>query len=239
MLMPRALGIGFYDAAGAPLWVAEDYDGPDPAPLVALALAQVPPATTGRIDGFSQDPEGAPAYLFRLRNGEGDVIAVAALLTRDGDNRPYSFVQSLVQPALECLQRELEARTSFDSLTRDLRSRDDDLELLLKMAPEDPDNPEAGDELGVMIQACVDHLGCLLGALVVPERNVAICKAPLGERPQVEILTKIHRHLLNWAQLQRRNLVINKIKVRPIELPPCKILATPVRHASEIGRAHV
>jgi len=34
------------------------------------------------------------------------------------------------------------------------------------------------------------------------------------------------------VQLQRRNLVINKIKVRPIELPPYKILATPVRHAS-------
>ena len=137
-----------------------------------------------------------------------------------------------MQPALECLQRELESRVSVDTLTRDLRSRDDDLELLLKMAPEDPDNPEAGDELGVMVQTCVDHLGCLLGALVVPERNVAICKAPRGERPQVEILTKIHRHLLNWVQLQRRNLVINKIKVRPIELPPYKILCTPVRHAS-------
>ena len=180
----------------------------------------------------ARNTKGAPAYVFRLRNGEGDVIAVATLLTRDGENRPYSFVQSLVQPALECLQRELESRASVDTLTRDLRSRDDDLELLLKMAPEDPDNPEAGDELGVMVQTCVDHLGCLLGALVVPERNVAICKAPRGERPQVEILTKIHRHLLNWVQLQRRNLVINKIKVRPVELPPYKILCTPVRHAS-------
>jgi diguanylate cyclase (GGDEF)-like protein len=232
MLMPRALGIGFYDARGVPLWLADDYDGPDPAPLVAMALERAAPATTARIDGFSHDHEGAPAYVFRLRNGEGDVIAVATLLTRDGENRPYGFVQTLVQPALECLQRELEARVSFDTLTRDLRSRDDDLELLLKMAPEDPDNPEAGDELGVLVQTCVDHLGCLLGALVVPERGVAICKAPRGERPQVEILTKVHRHLLNWVQLQRRNLVINKIKVRPIELPPYKILATPVRHAS-------
>ncbi len=217
---------------GAPLWVAAGYDGPDPAPLVAAALAEIPPATTSRIDGFSQDHEGAPAYVFRLRSDEGDVIAIATLLTRDGENRPYSFVQNLVQPALECLQRELEARTSVDVLTRDLRSRDDDLDLLLKMAPEDPDSPEAGDELGVMVQTCVDHLGCLLGALVVPERGIAICKAPRGERPQVEILTKIHRHLLNWAQLQRRNLVINKIKVRPVELPPYKILCTPVRHAS-------
>ena len=230
--MPRALGIGFYDANGVPLWVAEGYDGPDPAPLVAAALADVPPATTGRIDGFMQDHEGAPAYVFRLRNDEGNVIAVATLLTRDGEDRPYSFVQSMVQPALECLQRELESRASVDVLTRDLRSRDDDLELLLKMAPDDPDSPMQGDELGVLVQTCVDHLGCLLGALVVPERNVAVCKAPRGERPQVEILTKIHRHLLNWAQLQRRNLVINKIKVRPIELPPYKILCTPVRHAS-------
>jgi diguanylate cyclase (GGDEF)-like protein len=232
MLMPRALGIGFYDARGAALWVADGYDGPDPAPLVAAALASVPPSTTARIDGFVQDHEGAPAYVFRIRGEEGGVIAVATLLTRDSENRPYSFVQSLVQPALECLQRELESRASVDSLTVELRSRDDDLDLLLKMAPEDPDSPEAGDELGVMVQTCVDHLGCLLGALVVPERNIAICKAPRGERPQIEILTKIHRHLLNWVQLQRRNLVINKIKVRPIELPPYKILATPVRHAS-------
>jgi diguanylate cyclase (GGDEF)-like protein len=232
MLMPRALGIGFYDVKGSPLWLAGGYEGPDPAPLVATALERVPPATTGRIDGFSQDHEGAPAYVFRLRDNEGEVIAIATLLTRDGENRPFSFVQSLVGPALECLQRELEARASLDTLARDLQSRDDDLELLLKMAPTDPDSPQAGDELGVLVQTCVDHLGCTLGALVVPERNIAICKAPRGERPQVELLTKIHRHLLNWAQLQRRNLVINKIKVRPIELPPYKILCTPVRHAS-------
>lgn len=232
MLMPRALGIGFYDARGVALWVADGYEGPDPAPLVAAALERVPPQTTGRIDGFVQDHEGAPAYVFRIRDDEGGVIAVATLLTRDTENRPYSFVQSLVQPALECLQRELESRANVDNLTVELRSRDDDLELLLKMAPEDPDSPEAGDELGVMVQNCVDHLGCRLGALVVPERNIAICRAPRGERPQLELLTKIHRHLLNWVQLQRRNLVINKIKVRPIELPPYKILATPVRHGS-------
>src|SRR5687767_8447122 len=83
MLMPRAVGIGFYDAGGAPLWIADGYDGPDPAPLVEVALGNVPPATTGRIDGFTQEHEGSPAYVFRLRNGEGEVIAIATLLTRD------------------------------------------------------------------------------------------------------------------------------------------------------------
>jgi diguanylate cyclase (GGDEF)-like protein len=232
MLMPRAVGIGFYDAHGRLLWAAEDYDGPDPAPLVTAALARVPPATTGRIDGFSQDHEGAPAYVFRLRGNEGEVIAVALLLTRDAENRAFSLVHALVLPALECLQRELEGRLNVEGLTRDLQARDEDLELLLKMAPNDPASPMAGDELGVLVQTCVDHLGCHLGALVVPERNIAVCKARRGERPQVELLTKIHRHLLNWVQLQRRNLVINKLKVRPVELPPYKILCTPVRHAS-------
>jgi diguanylate cyclase (GGDEF)-like protein len=232
MLMPRAVGIVFYDAQGQLLWAAEGYDGPDPAPLAAIALEQVPPATTGRIDGFSQDHEGAPAYVFRLRGNDGGVVALAILLTRDGENRPFSLVQSLVGSALECLQRELESRLSVEGLTRDLQTRDDDLNLLLKMAPSDPNSPQSGDELGVLVQTCVDHLGCHLGALVVPERGIAICKGPRGERPEVELLTKIHRHLLNWAQLQRRNLVINKIKVRPIELPPYKILSTPVRHAS-------
>ncbi len=232
MLMPRAVGIGFYDADGKPMWVADGYEGPDPLPLVRAALSDVPPATTARIDGFSQDHEGAPAYVFRLRDRDGGVIAVATLLTRDNENRPYTFVQHLVQPALECLQRELDARTSLGELSRDLRARDDDLDLLLRITPDEADGAPQGDELGTLVQACVDHLGCALGALVVPERNIAICRAPAGQKPQVEILTRIHRHLLNWAQLQRRNLTINRGRARPVELPPFKILSAPIRHAS-------
>ncbi len=180
MLVPRASGIGFYDARGTALWVSDNYDGPDPQPVVEQALAKVPPATTGQIDGFSRNFEGAPAYAFRLRDDAGHVIAVAVLLVRDGEERPYSFIQHLAQPALECLSRELLARSTLGIMSRDLRARDDDLDLLLKVAPDDPDNPEQGDELGLLVQTCVDHLGCTLGALVVPERNVALCKATVG-----------------------------------------------------------
>jgi hypothetical protein len=223
MLMPRAVGIAFYDADGRPMWVADGYEGPDPLPLVRAALSGVPPATTARIDGFSQDHEGAPAYVFRLRDSEGAVIAVATLLTRDIENHPYSFVQHLVQPALECLQRELEARNSLGELSRDLRARDDDLNLLLRITPDEADGAPQGDELGTLVQACVDHLGCALGALVVPERNIAICRAPAGQKPQVEILSRIHRHLLNWAQLQRRNLTINRVRTRPVDSDPPRL----------------
>jgi diguanylate cyclase (GGDEF)-like protein len=232
MLVPRASGIGFYDARGAALWVSQNYDGPDPRPVVEEALAKALPVTTAQIDGFSRNFEGAPAYAFRLRDDSGRLIAVAVLLERDGDERPYSFIQQLAQPALECLARELLARSRLGVLSRDLRARDDDLDLLLKVAPEDPDNPEHGDELALLVQTCVDHLGCSLGALVVPERNVALCKSQSGSRPQVSVLTATHRHLLNWAQLQRRTLLINKVNKTDGGLPPVKILSVPVRHAS-------
>jgi diguanylate cyclase (GGDEF)-like protein len=231
MLVPRASGIAFYDARGTPLWVAGGYDGPDPAPVVEQALAKAPPATTAQIDGVAIDFEGAPAYAFRLRDDRGGIIAVAVLLTRDGENRPYSFIHHLVAPALECLQRELLARASLGTMVRDLQSRDEDLDLLLKVAPEDPQSPQQADELGLIVQTCVDHLDCVLGALVVPERNVAICKAPADGKPQVAILTATHRHMLNWATLQRRNLLVNKVSANA-GLPAYKILSVPVRHAS-------
>ncbi len=231
MLVPRASGIAFYDFRGTPLWVSDGYDGPDPQPVVERALGNVPPATTGQIDGLALDFEGSPGYAFRLRDDAGQVIAVAVLLTRDGESRPYSFVHHLVAPALECLQRELLARTSLGAMARDLQTRDEDLDVLLKVVPEDPDSPHHADELGMTVQTCVDHLGCMLGALVVPERNVAICKAPEGARPNVTVLTATHRHLLNWATLQRRNLLLNKAGGTP-GLPAKKILSVPVRHAS-------
>jgi diguanylate cyclase (GGDEF)-like protein len=232
MLVPRASGIGFYDMNGTPLWVSEHYDGPDPQPVVEEALANAPPATTAAIDGYTRDFAGAPAYAFRMRNDSGQVIAVATLMTRDGETRPYSFVLQLVQPALECLQRELVARTVLGTMSRDLQSRDDDLDLLLQVAPEDPQNPQQADELGLLVQTCVDHLDCVLGALVVPERNVAICKSKTGTKPLVSILTATHRHLLNWSQLQRRTLLVNNADAAPGGLPPYKILSVPVRHSS-------
>jgi hypothetical protein len=42
MLVPRAVGIAFYDARAWPLWTCDSYDGPDPQPIVDQALTQAP-----------------------------------------------------------------------------------------------------------------------------------------------------------------------------------------------------
>jgi len=229
-LMPGASGIAVYDARGTPLWVGSEYHGPDPQPLVDAALGEAPPLTTAEVDGFTRDHEGSPAYVFRVRNDHGEVIAVCCLITRDSEKRPYSLVLALVRPVLECLKRELDARASVGALARNLEAHDHDLALLLEM----PCDAGPGDELGALTQKCLDHLGCELAALVVPERNIAICKAPPGVKPRADVLTRMHRHLLNWAQLQRRPLIVNRLAVPmdPETRPPFRILSVPLRHAS-------
>lgn len=231
-LVPKAAGIGFYDARGARLWFLDGYDGPEPQPLVDEALAKAPPANSAEIEGFMRDFHGAPAYAFRLRNEQGEVTAVAILLTRSAEDKPLSFISHLVKPALECLARELSIRHLVQVMSDELAARDGDLDLLLKVAPDDVGTPQQADELGALVQACVDHLGCELCALVVPERSIAVCKAPAGTKPAVSVLTATHRHLFNWAQLQRRPLVINKANATPGGLPRYKILSLPIRHAA-------
>lgn len=229
MLMPRASGIAFYDARSTPLWVSDQYDGPDPQPLVDAALHEAPPLTTAEIDGFAREFEGSPAYLFRVRDEHGRVIAICAMLTRDAETRPYSFVLSLVRPALECLRRELEARASVGALSRNIESHDQDLSLVLAA----PAASASNEDLGALAQRTVEHLGCELGAIVVPERAIALCRAPAGMKPRLDVLTRTHRHLLNWAQLQRRSMIVNRAaQGADSALPPFKILSVPIRHAS-------
>lgn len=229
-LIPGASGIAVYDARGTPLWIGSEYHGPDPQPLVEVALGEAPPLTTAEVDGFARDHEGSPAYAFRVRNDHGEVIAVCCLITRDSERRPYSLILALVRPVLECLKRELDARASVGALARNLEAHDHDLALLLEM----PCDEGPGDELGALTQKCLDHLGCELAALVVPERGIAVCKAPAGVRPRADVLTRIHRQLLNWAQLQRRALIVNRVAAPadPATLPPFRILSVPVRHPS-------
>ena len=54
--------------------------------------------------------------------------------------------------------------------------RDRDLELLLGAAQEESANGDATDDFAELVQGCVDHLGCTVGALLIPDKNIAVCR---------------------------------------------------------------
>ena len=235
MLMPRALSVDVFDADGERRWSSSDVHSSDLLPLVAEARR----GSGGTQEGlFRQLEDGTPVYLFRLSDETNDVVAIVTVTARNDnhDVRPWSFVHSLLRPALEILQRELSAEVSIGQLSHHLEVRDKDLDLLVAITSEGQQTSEEvedeADEVRWIVQRSIDHLGCLFGALVIPEKSIAICRAAPGApaSQSTEVLTRTHRHLLTWAQLQGKTLVVNKVAAssHPDALP-YKILCCPVR----------
>ena len=239
MLLPRASSIDIFDMDGVQCFSGSDVDSADLQPLVDRArLAQA-----GAEEGiFAQIDEDTPVYLFRLCEESGELLAVLAVTCRSdgGAARPWSFVHSLLRPALECLQRELVAQENIGELSRHLETRDKDLDLLLAITADSAtDSADAGtddtDELRWIVQRSIDHLNCLFGALVIPDKGIAICRAARGVNgaQSADVLTRTHRHLLTWARLQGKTLVVNKVAASGDALP-YKILSCPVRQNSKV-----
>jgi diguanylate cyclase (GGDEF)-like protein len=235
MLWPRASSIDIFDLDGVQRWSSSDLDCADLRPLVERARSVQPGAEDGI---FAEIDEDTPVYLFRLQDPGGELLAVLAVICR-GDGtpaKPWSFMHSLLRPALECLQRELVAQESIGELNRHLATHDKDLDLLLAITADNGENDEPADdtdELRWIVQRSIDHLDCLFGALVIPDKGIAICRAASGASgsQSAEVLTRTHRHLLTWARLQGKTLVVNKVAASGDALP-YKILSCPVRQAA-------
>jgi diguanylate cyclase (GGDEF)-like protein len=238
MLLPRAQSIVIYDRLGITVW-AGDGDGTDLEALQQQAQ-RAELAAPGSIEqGFAEPLPGEQvAYLFALREPAGAMIGSVALVSRESgrDARPFTLVHGLLRPALQCLERELAAQSSIGDLQRSLVLRDRDLELLLGAAQDDADGANSTDDFARLVQGCVDHLGCAVGALLIPDKNIAVCRTSGDTPPRLgaEILTRTHRQVLGWAQLHRQTMTSNvPHETGPFANVPYKILAYPVMHGAQ------
>jgi diguanylate cyclase (GGDEF)-like protein len=238
MLLPRAHAIAVYDRLGVAVWENEG-DQTDLEMLLqqASTAEQAQRGATGA--GFAEPLPGEQiAYFFVLRDAAGEMIGGVGMVSRESSRepRPFGLVQGLLRPALQCLERELAAQSSIGDLQRSLVVRDRDLELLLGAAHEEADGGNSTDDFAKLVQGCVDHLGCAVGALLIPDKNIAVCRTASDTPPRVgaEILTRAHRHVLGWAQLHRQTMTSNAPPATgPFANIPYKILACPVMHGAQ------
>ena len=240
MLMPRAQSIAIYDRMGLPVWSNDGLDAPELHHHVQEALTRELGDPADRNEGFCEpvDREHS-AYIFMLRDAEAALLGAVGLVCREsshrGEVRPFSLVHGLLRPALECLQRELGSQYSIGDLQRSLQVRDGDLELLLGAAQDETAGGESTDDFARLIQGCVDHLGCSVGALLIPDKNIAVCRTGQDTPPRVgaDVLTRTHRHLIAWTQLHRQTMTANRpIANSPFGPVPYKILSCPVMHGA-------
>src|SRR5260221_10291889 len=146
--------------------------------------------------------------------------------------RPLNYVQPLIQPALECLRREMLLRLQLGSREQDLGGRERDLSLMLEMSSQSASQNDA-DEFGLILKTGLDHMNCALAALWVPEKAVVLTLTRSGQPMAPQALQRAQQHLMAWMLLQQRTIVVNRIsKPAPNAAAPYKILACPVRHPS-------
>ncbi|HTY49606.1 MAG TPA: EAL domain-containing protein [Steroidobacteraceae bacterium] len=229
-LLPRASSIALYSADGQLRW-SSDTTGPDVTAVVegVLPAAKADAAAVGdvRIIG------GQAGYLFWLRHDEGALLAGVAVLCRssssESEPRSFAFVHSLLRPALECLRRDLLAREAAGELGERADALERDLDMILADAT-GSGRADGNEELKQLIQRVLEHEGCLMVALLVPEKGIAFLRGARDTRPDSQLVARTHRQFLTMAQTRADPQVINNFALGSApDAPRYRVLVCPVR----------
>jgi diguanylate cyclase (GGDEF)-like protein len=238
MLMPSLRGVVVHDGFSNLVWASDEWDLADEPDLIKEVIANAL-SDAAEFAGVVRTLDADRAvYSFALRGEHIELLGVVSLIARlsgkQTEARPLQTVRQLVQPALECLRRELSLRSRLGSRERDLDVRERDLDLMLEISSHQSAAASDSDEFGLIMKTGLERMGCALAALWVPDKNIALSLTRSGQPMSAESLQRAERHLMAWMQLQQRTIVINHIsKVASDVAAPYKILACPVRHPSE------
>ena len=224
MLLPSAGSTAIYDSAGELLWCSDGYERPDLRALLDSLRSDGDETlvSQGRV---CTTAAGVPSFVAALRSEEGQCLGSIVVELSQGQTTRYagSMVASLLRPILDCLQ----SRMSLEHTVLTSHHEDDDssLDLLLTVDEHDREDASALDKL---LTHCAQHLGCAMGAISIPDANLTV-SCFLDERIATsQLLDRTQRHLLAWAQLNDRPMVVNRI-TNAAEMAAYKILSCPIR----------
>ena len=228
LLLPRMRNFAVHDGFANQIWATPDWH-------VEIANDFV----TETISAALQDEADIPAlgrevdndsalYSFVLRTDSHEILAVVslevAIPANQGGARPVKALRPFVQPALECLRRELSLRDA--AMAGERRDGPRPQVVPLPVAPAND-----LDALDSILRQGFGYVGCALAALWVPERKVSLSLTPSGKRLSPQLLRIPEQQLWQAMQQEPRTIIINQA------LPPgaqaagttvYKVLACPV-----------
>ena len=236
MLMPSVGSVVVHDGFANLVWSSDEGDLSDSPEIVKEAISNALSEGSefaGIVRTLDAD---RVVYSFAVRGEQIELLGVISMIARlsgkQTEARPLNYVRPLIQPALECLRREMLLRLQLGSREQDLGRREGDLSLMLEMSSQSASQNDA-DEFGLILKTGLDHMQCALAALWVPEKAIVLTHTRSGQPMAPEALQRAQQHLMAWMQLQQRTIVVNRIsKVVTNGAAPYKILACPVRHPS-------
>ena len=213
MLLPSARSVALYDTRTELVWCSDGYARPD---LRALLDQQRPGDGTAR-GNVETTSDGIPVFVSMLRGAGAKPLGSLIVELGGGSSRsPPSMVVSMLRPVLDCLESQLDLERS--TLAAD---RSAGLDLLLRVDGHDQPETSALQEL---LNHCAKELRCLMGALLVPDKNLELSWASEASSAESKLLDRTQKHLLAYARLNNRPMVIN----RPGAGAAYKILSCPL-----------
>ncbi|HEX9877046.1 MAG TPA: bifunctional diguanylate cyclase/phosphodiesterase [Gammaproteobacteria bacterium] len=235
MLLPRCGGIAVYGADRELLWCSDGCERPDLRSLLDDTEAERI-SRGGSIRAVSGSDS---AFVYVLRNEAGDALGTLVVELADSQRRHTnsSMVASLLRPVLDCLENRVDVESTKAAMPA-LRmpapaAQPADIRFLLEVG--EGDRAES-DGLEYLVRQCAMHLQAVVGALIIPDRNLTICCATDGDQDAQgqTLLTKTHKHLLAWLQLHNRAMVVNRVSADASakHVPSYKILSCPVHDAN-------
>jgi diguanylate cyclase (GGDEF)-like protein len=235
-LLPRASNLAIFAAGGELLWSSETMTGPDLMNVVedALISARSSEGGAGQLRTLAGN---LPVYLCSLRDDGKNLLAIVAVVCRpEGDRKhqDFSFANSLLSPALECLRRDFIAHANVEELNGTLAALNRDLELVLSHGAADAPTPDGANDLQLLLQQTIEHLRATTGALLVPEKNLTLLRANGDSPADARFMTRAHRKLMAQAQAQSEPLIVNEVAVSIADTYPYRVLACALR--SRAGR---
>jgi diguanylate cyclase (GGDEF)-like protein len=225
MLLPSTGSIAVYDANKELLWCSDGYERPDLRELLERNHSGDTIASRGSIELTSA---GVPTFIAFLRSGQAEPLGSLVVELSQTSRQTPSMVLSMLRPVLDTLESRLDLE-SAQANQQDTGT----LDLLLSV--DEAGQPDSR-ALVQLLRHTVHHLGCVLGALLVPDKGLTV-SCPIDESVAgAEILGPTQKHLLAWAQLNNRPMVVNRVAGTG-GVPPYKILSCPVRevHGRVIG----
>ena len=237
-LLPRASSLAIFSVAGELLWSSDTMTGPDLMNVVEDALMAARSSEGGA--GQLRTLEGnLPVYLCSLRDEAAGLLAIVAVICRpneggDRRNLDFSFANSLLAPAFECLRREFIAQANIEELNGTLAALNRDLELVLSHGAVDAPAADGANDLQLLLQQTIEHLRAATGALLVPEKNLTLLRSSGDGAADARFMMKAHRKLMTLAQAQSHPLIVNDVDVAKADTYPYRVLACALR--SRAGR---
>jgi diguanylate cyclase (GGDEF)-like protein len=242
-LSPGVSHILFANADGVSCWSSDPSDASRARHALALLMGShtIRPS---EIDGLAAAEDGAEShYGFRIRGALGELLGhVVVALPQPEARLDLSTVHGLIKPALDCLQSELSARAAhaaahaaIGELQENLEDSTRELDLFQRLS--ETAASEGLESLGQIPTLANEHLSGAVAAILLPDRNLTICRRRPGQPNGIEgeVLAQMHRHLMTRAQLHGCTLVANHLALDGSNAAvPYKAISTPIRDETRV-----